>query len=151
MGKYWLGKNHSPETKKKISDAKKGQRNSQDTEFRKGEQPPIHNSDCKCFRCGGNARELNHKWKGGKLNWAKKQTKVRDDYTCQVCGLREPEIMEADHIKPRALSPELISSLENMITLCPNCHARKTIRDKRQILESKHSLGINNKNLPLKK
>lgn len=72
-------------------------------------------------------------WKGGSLYWAKQQVKKYDDYTCQVCGLREPEIMEVDHIKPIALNPELKASLQNLMTLCPNCHARKTVDDRKNI------------------
>jgi 5-methylcytosine-specific restriction endonuclease McrA len=53
----------------------------------------------------------------------------RDDFTCQICGLREPEIMQADHVKPESLFPELAREVANMVTLCPNCHARKTVAE----------------------
>lgn len=56
---------------------------------------------------------------------------TRDDYTCQICSLRDPEIVEVDHIKPRAHFPALQRAIENLITLCPNCHVRKTKRDRR--------------------
>ncbi len=45
--------------------------------------------------------------------------------------MREPEIMTADHILPKSMYPELKFELNNLITLCPNCHARKTIREKK--------------------
>ena len=70
-------------------------------------------------------------WKGGKINYLKKQAKVRDDYTCQICGLRDMEIMEVDHIKPQSTFPELKNDFENLLTLCPNCHRRKTLRDRK--------------------
>jgi 5-methylcytosine-specific restriction endonuclease McrA len=37
--------------------------------------------------------------------WAKVRTECfeRDDYTCQICGLRDQEIMQVDHIKPKSL------------------------------------------------
>lgn len=71
--------------------------------------------------------EKNWRWNGGKhLGAVNKQAKIRDDYTCQICGLRDIEIMEADHIKQRADFPELSFCLENVITLCPNCHRRRT-------------------------
>ena len=60
----------------------------------------------------------------------RKEAKIRDNYTCQDCGLYEPEIMEVDHIKPKYKYPELRNELANLVTLCPNCHKRKTVRNK---------------------
>ncbi len=68
-------------------------------------------------------------WNGGTEKWWKNQAKIRDDYTCQICGVREPAIMQADHIKPKGRFPELGREINNLITLCPNCHARKTVRE----------------------
>lgn len=48
----------------------------------------------------------------------------RDDYTCQMCGKRGVTV-NADHIKPFALFPELRLDLGNGRTLCEPCH-RKT-------------------------
>lgn len=56
---------------------------------------------------------------------------IRDNYTCQICGLHDEEIMEVDHIRPQALAPELKYMIDNMVTLCPNCHRRKTNRELR--------------------
>lgn len=55
---------------------------------------------------------------------------IRDNYTCQICGLKDAEIMEVDHIKQKAIYKDLLTDIENLITLCPNCHRRKTIRNK---------------------
>jgi len=73
----------------------------------------------------------NPNWKGGR-NWKeiKKEALIRDNWTCQYCGLKDPQIMEVDHIKPKSLYPELEFNLANTITLCPNCHRRKTIQDR---------------------
>lgn len=76
-------------------------------------------------------------WKGGSIYWAKQEVKEHDNYTCQKCGLREPEIMQVDHIIPVAIAPELSAELTNMETLCPNCHARKTVQDRLEIKSSK--------------
>jgi len=90
-------------------------------------------------KCGYEARkgkytgEEHPNWTGGSIEWAKQKVKIRDDYTCQICGLREMGLMDVDHIKPKAIFPELRTSLENLITLCPNCHRRKTIRDKKTL------------------
>ena len=69
--------------------------------------------------------------KGGCEDWLKKQAKIRDDYTCQICGLRDIEIMETDHTKPKGDYPQFAKDLDNLMTLCPNCHRRKTNRENR--------------------
>ncbi len=69
-------------------------------------------------------------WMGGCKEYWRNECLKRDNWTCQVCGLREVEIMEVDHIKPRSKYPELATEINNMVTLCPNCHRRKTIRER---------------------
>lgn len=76
-------------------------------------------------------------WKGGSEQYQKRLALIRDDFTCQVCGLQDDEITVVDHIKPKALYPELHKTLSNLITLCPNCHARKSIREKKEIFRIK--------------
>ena len=106
--------------------------------FKKGMTPS--NKGKKCFYVSERNRinnpqkkgELASRWIGGCAEYQKRQALIRDDYTCQICGMREIEIMVIDHIKPKALFPELKTELNNLMTLCPNCHARKTIREKKQ-------------------
>ena len=45
----------------------------------------------------------------------------RDNWTCQICERKGGNI-EADHIKPFALFPELRFELSNGRTLCRECH-----------------------------
>ena len=69
---------------------------------------------------------------GGSIKFWKKEALIRDDYTCQTCLLRDTEIMEVDHILPKSVAPHLATSLENLITLCPNDHRRKTNSDRKR-------------------
>lgn len=70
-------------------------------------------------------------WTGGKDRYWKAKAKERDNHTCQECGFSEEEIMVVDHILPKSVFPELALELDNLQTLCPNCHARKTIKEKK--------------------
>jgi HNH endonuclease len=45
----------------------------------------------------------------------------RDNYTCVFCGIRGVEL-QADHIKPYSLYPDLRVELSNGRTLCKPCH-----------------------------
>jgi 5-methylcytosine-specific restriction endonuclease McrA len=46
---------------------------------------------------------------------------TKDDYTCQGCSVRGG-YLEADHIQPWALFPELRYNVDNGRTLCRPCH-----------------------------
>lgn len=73
------------------------------------------------------------RWSGGTWQRIREVALLRDDWTCQTCGLRDEEIMTVDHKVSRAEAPELMYDLDNLISLCPNCHARKTIQDRRKL------------------
>lgn len=125
---YWKGKKRSEETKQKIKQALQGKRTSKITEFKKGITPWNRGKriDMKKYKSYGN-------WQGGKTEEAKRlrnsidyalwRTAVfmRDDYICQECGDKGGKL-EADHIKPFALYPELRFAIDNGRTLCELCH-----------------------------
>ena len=76
--------------------------------------------------------ENHEQFTGTNLNYYNRLVKIRDDYTCQICGLRDTEIIQVDHILPKSKYPELRLSMDNMRCICPNCHARKSIKEKRK-------------------
>lgn len=47
----------------------------------------------------------------------------RDNFTCQMCKItKEKATLDAHHIKPKRLYPELVYEVGNGITLCRECH-----------------------------
>lgn len=91
---------------------------------------PAWNSGRTCPQTTG---EKNGAWKGGiDHKTLRRLVLKRDDYTCQVCGMRDMDIMQVDHIAPKAIAKHLKTTPENLMTLCPNCHARKTVRELRE-------------------
>jgi len=98
--------------------------------------------------CGNTCRNEHYKtrlkgenaprWQGGKTEINKcmrtraefatwrKEVFVRDNYTCQECGVRCKSEMRIElhphHIKPLARYPELAYAIDNGKTLCSKCH-----------------------------
>lgn len=91
-----------------------------------------------CRKCYvvSNRLENHWNWQGGKtqsslLERNRKSYKLwreavfkRDNYTCVWCGDNRGGNLQADHIKPFALFPELRLDIENGRTLCVPCHKR---------------------------
>lgn len=79
------------------------------------------------FKKGQNIGDKHPRWTGGKWCWARREVLKRDDYTCQICGLREPEIMDVAHkedVKGDQNRRYTVQDLNNLFTACPNDHRR---------------------------
>lgn len=120
----------SEETKKKISIAKLGT-----IPWNKGKHgylSPETIARLSKLRKGQHLGSKSPRFTGTDIKHWKKQALLRDNFTCQICGLYDIEVMDVDHIKPQYLFPELNLVLTNLITLCANCHARKTRKERRE-------------------
>ena len=116
---YWQGKHFPDEVKEKWRQQRKGKKFSTrfgfvpKTAFKLGQKP--------------------WNWKGGitpenikirhSVEYKKWRVEVfkRDNFTCQICRVRG-KYLEADHIKPFSLYPELRLDISNGRTLCKTCH-----------------------------
>lgn len=107
--RYWLGKNHSIETRLKISASKTA-------------------------AISTSRGENHHNWKGGiagehgKIRGSLAYTEWRDavyrrdSWKCKECGCKKNIV--AHHISGFSESPELRFDVENGVTLCRSCHAK---------------------------
>lgn len=155
----------SEETRKKMSDAKKGkpcpwnkgkkwseERKKKFSKLIKGKiRTKEHNIKIGIGQLGnkrgptnkGNKypsiqKENHYKWNGGTMRYWNLFVKERDGYICKKCGYGDKTIMEVHHEKPISIYPYLKKNIENLITLCPNCHRRETLNDKKFIKYSKN-------------
>ena len=139
----------SNETRKKISLALKGRKQSEEhiknrslaLKGRVGSWNGKHHSlEHRIKNSIGHKGEKSHLWKGGitpinkrirqGLNFRlwREQVFRRDNYTCSECGIKsglgKAIYLNPHHIKSFSEFPELRFSLENGITLCEDCHKK---------------------------
>ena len=111
-------KPHSKETKNKISESLKGRKQTEEhkrknSESKKGEKNPSWK--------GGLTIE-NKKIRNSKEYKLWRKAVIERDKECIWCGNKEN--LEADHIKPLALFPELRFAIDNGRALCNKCHKK---------------------------
>lgn len=77
------------------------------------------------------------------ISWAQIRLAViqRDNYTCQKCSNHNLHEAEVDHIVPVSMGGDNFD-LENLQTLCHECHARKTAEDMTRLRESQASPNV---------
>jgi predicted HNH restriction endonuclease len=55
-----------------------------------------------------------------------RKRKINDNYTCQACGFSKEIngkwIIEVHHLNPISITGETITSINDLISLCPTCH-----------------------------
>lgn len=130
--KIWLGKKHSKKTKDKISLKAIGNKRAlgrKQTEEAKNKIRLARINKPRMELRGKN----NPNWRGGStlLSFSirhsleykiwRRAVFERDNYTCIWCGKIGGKL-NADHIKPFALFPELRFAIDNGRTLCVDCH-----------------------------
>lgn len=134
--KYCVGRKLADSTKELIRQANLGEKNHNfGKKFSFEIRKKISNSHKKLVEIG-----THHLWKGGaseqndivrrslEYRFWRKKVFERDNWTCRFCGIRSGNgkhvELQADHIKPFALFPELRFVLENGRTLCVSCHQK---------------------------
>jgi hypothetical protein len=111
--KRGLCKNCNKEFKFYLSQNKKFCSKNCKDKFQKGENSPRWNGGTCSERHAAMSRKEYKLWRTAVFE--------RDNYTCIWCGKRGGNL-QADHIKPWALYPELRYAIDNGRTLCVECH-----------------------------
>ena len=120
---------HSDKTKKKLSEMGKGRPNSEEHKRKiglahRGKKHPWQEGDKNWSWKGGITSE-NKRLRGSaeSENW-RRAVYERDGYKCIHCGDDRGHNLNADHIKPWSLYPELRFDIDNGRTLCVPCHKK---------------------------
>lgn len=132
----WKGKHLPRETRERISSTLRGRKRPDIAEKMRGLRTGYKHSVETRRKMSEAQRGQNHyRWAGGKTAINKQIRKSleyrlwreavfqRDNYTCLWCGQRGVKL-NADHIKPFALFPELRFAIDNGRTLCEPCHCK---------------------------
>lgn len=136
-------KNHSDETKAKISENRKGKclgnthgfKKGQPT-WNKGKPHKVHDEQWRKQVSEANSGKNHWNWKGGisgpnalmrnstkHKNWSKAVYR-KDNWTCQKCSANNHHILIAHHIVPWKDNAFLRFKVSNGVTLCRSCHIK---------------------------
>lgn len=150
---------HSKEIREKMSSLAKGKRLGNTNGFKKGQiswnkgkkMPPFLD---KVRKNMGESHKgsKSHFWRGGVypkhliirgsieyVLWRESVFK-RDNYTCIWCGDNTGGNLEADHIKPFSMFPELRFAIDNGRTLCHDCHKTTDTYGRKALKATKHNI-----------
>ncbi len=78
--------------------------------------------------------KLRHDNWGELKEWSKKILR-RDKYTCRICNKKGGDL-EVHHIFPLGRFPELISDIDNGLTLCKECHIKQNAQSIKDLMDS---------------
>lgn len=141
-----FGKKHSEETKRKIAEANRGRIKTKEEieKARKSNTGQKRSEETKKKISDALTNQKrpwimgvkNPNWQGGKTTEAESARSSvtyrlwriavfeRDKYTCVIGGKEHGNKLNADHIKPFSLYPELRFAIDNGRTLCEACHKK---------------------------
>ena len=119
LRKIKIGFKHTERAKEKLRDA--GRNISEETRRKRSEA--VKGEKCWNWQ-GGKTSEQKIIRHSLELRLWRESVFKRDDWTCQDCGERGG-VLNAHHLKPFAEFPELRTSIENGITLCKRCHVNR--------------------------
>ena len=76
-----------------------------------------------------------------------KQRKELDNYICKVCGFHKQVngkwVIEVHHLSPLSITGETITSINDLVSLCPTCHrVSHTKNPPYKVKEIKQLLGM---------
>lgn len=128
ISNYWFGKKMSESTKKKMSLSHKGKNNwSKGRKLSVEHRKKLSESAKKYWKPRidiGKQKQYERIRHSLEYRLWREAVFKRDNYTCIWCKDNQGGNLEADHIKPFSLFPELRFSIDNGRTLCEDCHKK---------------------------
>ncbi len=128
LSKCNLGRKLSEEHKRKISDGIRGDKNPMKKLEARLKISLLQKGEKSMFWKGGVSAPNEIARKSMEYRLWRESVFKRDNYTCQQCGLRggcgKKVVLNADHIKPFSLYPDLRYAIGNGRTLCVDCHKK---------------------------